>query len=298
MTPVRKNNSEKTDRSRKPSSRSGGKKPFEQRERKEFKKPYSATGKRRPAAKGSANPKKSEESGLIRLNRYIARSGICSRREADELITTGEVKVNGVIVTELGTKVSNVDKIHVADQLIRFEKPTYLLLNKPKGYITTTDDPYKRRTVMALIENACKESVYPVGRLDRNTTGLLLFTNDGDMAKKLTHPSSNIRKIYHVHLDKALTKGDMIKIAEGLNLEDGIVKVDEISYAGTGNDKKEIGITLHSGKNRIVRRIFESLGYQVVKLDRVLFAGLTKKDLKRGHFRFLTPQEVNFLKML
>lgn len=255
--------------------------------------------RRRPGAPlRSSRSKKQDEQAPIRLNRYIARSGICSRREADDLIIAGEVKVNGVITTELGTKVTHADTIHVGDQLMRFERPVYLLLNKPKGYITTTDDPYKRKTVMALIQNACKENVFPVGRLDRNTTGLLLFTNDGDMAKKLTHPSGNIRKVYHVHLDKALTKGDMLKISDGLELEDGFIKVDAIAYVGTGADKKEVGIELHSGKNRIVRRIFESLGYEVVKLDRVIFANLTKKDLKRGHHRILTPQEVAFLKML
>jgi 23S rRNA pseudouridine2605 synthase len=214
------------------------------------------------------------------------------------LIATGEVKVNGVIVTEMGIKVTSADKVHVSDQLISFERPVYLLLNKPKGYITTTDDPMKRKTVMELVERACKENILPVGRLDRNTTGLLLFTNDGDMAKKLTHPSGNIRKVYHIHLDKALTKKDLTEIANGVELDDGFIKPDVITYVGDGTDKKEIGMELHSGRNRIVRRIFEKLEYEVVKLDRVIFANLTKKELKRGAYRFLTEHEVAWLKML
>ena len=252
---------------------------------------------RRRTSKNSEKKEKTEKNA-IRLNRYIARSGICSRREADELIATGEVKVNGIIVTEMGIKVTSADKVHVSDQLISFERPVYLLLNKPKGYITTTDDPMKRKTVMELVGNACKEHILPVGRLDRNTTGVLLFTNDGDMAKKLTHPSGNIRKVYHVHLDKALTKKDLLDIADGIELDDGFIKPDVITYVGDGEDKKEIGMELHSGRNRIVRRIFEQLGYEVVKLDRVIFANLTKKDLRRGHHRFLTEQEINWLKMI
>ncbi|MCL2511302.1 MAG: pseudouridine synthase, partial [Bacteroidales bacterium] len=246
--------------------------------------------------RGSETKRKSKDE--VRLNRYIARSGICSRREADELIATGEVKVNGVIVTEMGIKVTSADRVHVSDQLISFERPVYLLLNKPKGYITTTDDPQKRKTVMELVGHACKEHILPVGRLDRNTTGVLLFTNDGDMAKKLTHPSGNIRKVYHVCLDKALTKKDLLDISNGIELDDGFIKPDVITYVGNGEDKKEIGMELHSGRNRIVRRIFEQLGYEVVKLDRVIFANLTKKDVRRGHHRFLTEQEVSWLKML
>ena len=252
--------------------------------------------RRRTAKK--PDKKEKTEKGAIRLNRYIARSGICSRREADELIATGEVKVNGVLVTEMGVKVTSADKVHVSDQLISFERPVYLLLNKPKGYITTTDDPMKRKTVMELVGDACKEHILPVGRLDRNTTGVLLFTNDGEMAKKLTHPSGNVRKVYHVHLDKPLTKKDLLDIANGVELDDGFIKPDVITYVGNGEDKKEIGMELHSGRNRIVRRIFEQLGYDVVKLDRVIFANLTKKDLRRGHHRFLTEQEVSWLKML
>jgi len=235
--------------------------------------------------------------GLTRLNKYIANAGICSRREADELIQAGVIKVNGTVITELGYKVGLGDKVMYEDQLIRSEKLVYVLLNKPKGYITTVDDPYDRKTVMTLVESACKERIYPVGRLDRNTSGLLLLTNDGDLAKKLTHPKHNIRKVYHAELDKALTKADMLSIAGGIELEDGLAQVDEIAYA-EGGSKKEIGIELHSGKNRIVRRIFESLGYEVMKLDRVIFAGLTKKDLPRGHWRMLTEKEVNFLKMI
>jgi 23S rRNA pseudouridine2605 synthase len=248
--------------------------------------------------KRSSSHSQNRENKEIRLNRYIARSGICSRRAADELIAAGEVKVNGVLVTEMGFKVQQTDKVHVSDQLISFERPVYLLLNKPKGYITTTDDPDKRKTVMSLVANACKENIVPIGRLDRNTTGLLLFTNDGDMAKKLTHPSGNIRKVYHIHLDKALTAADLRQISEGIELDDGYIKPDVVTYVGTGSDRKEIGLELHSGRNRIVRRIFEILGYEVVKLDRVIFANLTKKDLRRGHYRFLTELEISWLKMV
>jgi len=237
-------------------------------------------------------------SGMIRLNKFIANSGVCSRREADNLIQTGAVQVNGEIVAELGARINPTDKVQIGGQTLTTEKPQYVLLNKPKGFITTTDDPMDRKTVMALIENACKERVYPVGRLDRNTTGLLLFTNDGEVAKKLTHPRHELKKIYHVYLDKPLTKSDMIKISEGVNLEDGFIKPDQISYVGSGVDKHDIGIELHSGKNRVVRRIFESLDYKVEKLDRVFFAGLNKKDLPRGKWRLLTKEEINFLKML
>jgi 23S rRNA pseudouridine2605 synthase len=242
-------------------------------------------------------PSSSGDDGLVRLNKYIANSGICSRREADELIRAGVVTVNGKVVTELGTKVSRSDKVQYDNQTIRNERHVYVLLNKPKGYITTTDDPFDRKTVMALVSDACKERIYPVGRLDRNTTGLLMLTNDGDLAKKLTHPKHNVRKVYHVELDKALSKSDMMKIAEGVELDDGIARVDDIAYE-EGASKREVGIELHLGKNRIVRRIFESLGYEVVKLDRVIFAGLTKKDLPRGRWRFLTEQELNYLRML
>jgi len=254
------------------------------------------TARSRNAFKSGPKQKRAEEG--IRLNKYIANAGICSRREADRLIESGAVSVNGKIVTELGTRVSPEDVVNYGGETLRREKLVYILLNKPKDYITTVDDPQGRKTVMALIGDACRERVYPVGRLDRATTGLLLFTNDGDIAKKLVHPRFGIKKIYHVELDKALSKTDMLKIAQGMELEDGFIKVDEISYDGTGLDKKSIGIEIHSGKNRIVRRIFESLGYDVRKLDRVYFAGLTKKDLPRGKWRFLTPMEVNMLKML
>jgi len=242
-------------------------------------------------------PQKSDPE-LIRLNKYIANSGVCSRREADKLIVAGAVKVNGKVVTELGTKVSPGDKVQYGDQSIRQEKPRYILLNKPKGYITTVDDPEDRKTVMNLIAGACKERVYPVGRLDRNTTGLLLFTNDGNIAKKLTHPRYGIKKIYHVGLDRALTRVDFQKITDGVKLDDEFIKVDSLEYVGDGKDKKEIGLELHSGQNRIVRRIFENLGYKVVKLDRVYYAGLTKKNISRGEWRFLEEEEINLLKMI
>ena len=236
--------------------------------------------------------------GLIRLNKYISNSGICSRREADELIKAGAVTVNGEVVAEMGYKVTVDDVVVYGGERLANERKKYLLLNKPKGYITTLDDPQNRKTVLSLIDRACKERLYPVGRLDRNTTGLLLFTNDGEMTKKLTHPSFGARKIYHVELDKALTHADMQQIMDGIELEDGRIVADDIQYVGAGDDKKIVGIELHSGKNRIVRRIFASLGYEVFKLDRVAFAGLNKKALPRGQFRFLTDKEVGFLKML
>lgn len=241
------------------------------------------------------NDKKKAE-GYVRLNKYIANAGICSRREADEMIATGVITVNGEICTQLGTLVGPNDKVQFGGQTLKAEKKVYLLMNKPKGYITTSDDPEDRKTVMDLLDGACSERIYPVGRLDRNTTGVLLFTNDGDMAKKLTHPSHGARKIYHVTLDKPLTHKDMQDISKGVYLEDGLVTVDEISYVESG-DRKEVGVQLHSGKNRIVRRIFEHFGYEVVKLDRVLFAELTKKGLVRGGWRFLTDKEIDFLKM-
>jgi 23S rRNA pseudouridine2605 synthase len=238
------------------------------------------------------------DGGMIRLNKYIAHSGVCSRRDADNLIETGAVKVNGEVVTALGTKIKPTDKVQISGETLVSETHRYVLLNKPKGYITTTDDPEKRNTVMMLVDKACKERIYPVGRLDRNTTGLLLFTNDGELAKKLTHPRNNIKKIYHVHLDQPLSTGHLEEITLGIKLEDGIVKPDAIDYVGDGKDRKQVGIELHSGKNRIVRRIFESLDYKIVKLDRVFFAGLTKKDLPRGRYRHLTPEELNILRML
>ncbi len=239
-----------------------------------------------------------EDEGLIRLNKFLADAGVCSRREADKLIESGVVKVNGKVVTKLGTKVSRTDKVQFGDQTLRAEKLQYVLLNKPKDYITTSDDPQNRKTVMMLVRNACKERIYPVGRLDRNTTGLLLFTNDGDLAKKLTHPKHNIKKVYHVVLDKPLTKSHLLEIAGGLKLEDGEIVPDKIAYDRSADDKREIGIEIHSGRNRIVRRIFEHLGYKVIRLDRVMFGGLTKKDLPRGRWRFLTEKEISMLKML
>ena len=237
-----------------------------------------------------------EKHGPIRLNKYIANAGICSRREADVLISTGAITVNGEVVTEMGHKVMPTDEVRYGDKVLQREKPVYVLLNKPKDYITTTDDERGRANVMELVRDACEERIYPVGRLDRDTTGLLLFTNDGDLTKKLTHPSSEIEKTYDVELDKPFASVDMDMLRNGVELHDGKITPDEVEYVGEG--KKEVGITIHSGKNRIVRRIFESLGYEVVKLDRVIFAGLTKKDLPRGRWRFLTKNEVSFLKML
>ena len=232
----------------------------------------------------------------IRLNKFLANAGVCSRREADEFITAGVVSVNGEVVTELGTKIKRGDEVKFHDQAVSIERKIYVLLNKPKDTVTTSDDPQARRTVMDLVKGACSERIYPVGRLDRNTTGVLLLTNDGDLASKLTHPKYLKKKIYHVHLDKNLTKADMEQIAAGIQLDDGEIQADAISY--TDDFKKdEVGIEIHSGKNRIVRRIFESLGYKVVKLDREFFAGLTKKGLRRGEWRYLTEQEVNFLRM-
>ena len=236
--------------------------------------------------------------GQIRLNKYLADSGICSRREADDLILAGAVSVNGVVVTELGTKVNTTDKVVYGGETLNREKLRYVLLNKPKGVITTSDDPYERHTVMELVEGACPERIYPVGRLDRNTIGLLLLTNDGDLAKTLTHPSHEVKKLYHATLDKPLTRNDLMKIREGLVLEDGPIEVDGIDWVVDDPTKREIGIEIHSGRNHIVRRIFESLGYEVVKLDRVMFAGLTKQNLPRGHWRFLTPSEISILKRI
>ncbi|MBW6491253.1 MAG: RNA-binding S4 domain-containing protein [Lentimicrobium sp.] len=239
-----------------------------------------------------------DKDGSIRLNKFIANSGVCSRREADVLIESGAVSVNGKIVTELGTKITRDDKVQFGGETLSIEKKVYLLLNKPKGYITTVDDPQDRNTVMMLVKDACKERIYPVGRLDRNTSGLLLFTNDGETAKKLTHPGHKVRKVYHVELNKGLAKSDMIRLTEGIELEDGIMAVDEIAYTGSGDDKKNIGLVIHSGRNRIVRRLFEVLEYEVVKLDRVAFANLTKKDLPRGRWRMLEQSEINMLLMI
>lgn len=232
----------------------------------------------------------------IRLNKYLSNAGVCSRREADVLIETGVVSVNGKIVTELGFKINQGDVVQYDGETINAETKRYVLLNKPKGFITTMDDPRGRKTVMSLVAKACRERIYPVGRLDRETTGLLLFTNDGDMAKKLTHPRYQAVKMYHVELNKSVAKEDLEKLLIGVDLEDGKTKVDKIEYVENGTSK-EVGVEIHSGKNRIVRRLFEALDYQVVKLDRVQFGGLTKKDLPRGYYRHLTEQEIAYLKM-
>lgn len=243
-------------------------------------------------------PPNPENVGKTRLNKYIANAGICSRREADVLISTGNITVNGNVITEMGYKVLPGDVVKYNGTELKSEKKVYILLNKPKGYITTSDDPLARKTVMELIDGACSERVYPVGRLDRNTTGLLLFTNDGDLTKKLTHPSFGAQKVYNVELDNSISKADMYTLLKGVELEDGFEKVDAINYTNNEPiDKKKVGVSIHSGKNRIIRRLFEALGYEVVKLDRVYFAGLTKKNLLRGHYRFLTDKEVAFLKM-
>ena len=232
----------------------------------------------------------------LRLNKFLANAGVCSRREADEFIQAGVVTVNGEVVTELGTKILRTDEVKFHDTPVSLEKKVYVLLNKPKDYVTTSDDPQQRKTVMDLVKDVCPERIYPVGRLDRNTTGVLLLTNDGDLASKLTHPKFLKKKVYHVHLDKNLTSHDMDQIREGITLEDGEIKADAVEYADQ-HDKSQVGIEIHSGKNRIVRRIFESLGYRVTKLDRVQFAGLTKKNLRRGDWRFLTEKEVDMIRM-
>jgi len=237
----------------------------------------------------------SENTGLTRLNKYIANSGVCSRRDADKLIAAGEIKINDKIVTELGTKVSPGDKVTYKGKKLNPEKNVYILLNKPKDFITTTDDPEDRRTVMELVKNAAEERIYPVGRLDRNTTGLLLFTNDGDLAKKLSHPSHMVKKIYRVELDKAISKEDFVKIEEGMTLEDGPVSVDKVALL---ENKNTLGIEIHLGRNRIVRRIFEHLGYEVTRLDRVMYANLDKTNLPRGKWRKLSEKEIIQLKHL
>lgn len=234
----------------------------------------------------------------IRLNKYLAHSGICNRREADEFIKSGLVEVNGKTITEMGFKVNPGDVVKYAGEKISAEKPVYLLLNKPKDFVTTMKDNKGRNTVMQLVKSAGNARVFPVGRLDRNTTGLLMFTNDGDLAKKLTHPKHSVKKLYHVTLEKNVKEADLKQLVEGVELEDGTMAADVVSYIGDGKDKREVGLEIHSGKNRIVRRLFEALGYKVIKLDRVVFAGLTKKDLPRGRWRFLSEQEIVNLKML
>lgn len=277
----------------------GTERPFEKKFDKKFSDKRSSGNKKgfksneeRPRNYPKFNPER--QTGDIRLNRFLAQSGICSRREADDFITAGLVSVNGVIVTELGTKVKPTDEVKFNDERIQGEKKVYLVLNKPKGYVTSLDDPHAEKVVMDLVKNACTERIYPVGRLDKNSLGLLLFTNDGDLTKTLTHPSYRKKKIYQVSLDKPLTRADMDRLAEGVTLEDGEIYADEISYLK--DNKQEVGIEIHSGRNRIVRRMFEFLGYTVTKLDRVYYAGLTKKNLKRGAWRFLTKEEVTRLK--
>lgn len=272
--------------------------PFRKRDEGSFKSRKEDKGERVAPATRSRKPAAPKDDDLIRLNRYIANSGICSRRKADELIEAGVISVNGTPVTELGHKIDPYkDEVRYNGEVLKREKKVYVLLNKPKDYITTTDDPQERRTVMQLVEKASRERIYPVGRLDRNTTGLLLMTNDGELADKLSHPKNGITKIYHVELNKNLSQGDFNKIEFGLELEDGVIKPDNISYVA-GASKKEIGIQIHSGKNRIVRRIFEHLGYEVVKLDRVVYGNLTKKDLPRGRWRFLEEHELIQIKHL
>ena len=255
--------------------------------------------RQRPQAKSSKSypkPTSKSSSTEVRLNKFIANAGVCSRRDADLLIESGKIKVNGRVITSMGYKVQPNDRVTYLGKPLIGEKLVYVLLNKPKDYITTTDDPKQRKTVMQLVKNACKERIVPVGRLDRNTTGLLLFTNDGELHKKLTHPSHQVKKVYHVYLDRAIRVEDFNSLVQGLQLEDGPVTLDGIDLVSS--DKKELGVELHSGRNRIVRRMFEHLGYEVTKLDRVIFAGLTKKDLPRGRWRHLTSREVIQLKHL
>ena len=302
--PQKENNASIESRNSKPSMESGF-----SRESKSSRKPGTRPAGRKPvngqrdrsgAKPINQKPKQEHPEGAMRLNKYIAHAGICSRREADELIAAGSVKVNGKVVTEMGYLVMPGDEVSYGGEKLRSERHRYFLLNKPKGFITTTDDPQERRTVMMLMDGCCAERIYPVGRLDRATTGLLLFTNDGELAKRLTHPSTQVYKIYQVELNKPVTKEDMKKLLEGIELEDGPMHVDDIQYVAQGGtiDKRVVGVELHSGRNRIVRRLFEALGYEVHKLDRTVFAGLTKKDLPRGRWRELTEKEVGFLKMI
>jgi len=249
-------------------------------------------GSSRPAASSY----KSQPTEGIRLNKYIANAGICSRREADELISSGLVTVNDRLITEMGARVLPGDTVRFNGQVLKNENKVYILMNKPKDYITTVKDPYAKKTVMDLVGNRCPVRVYPVGRLDRNTTGVLLMTNDGELARKLTHPRFNKKKIYHVFLDKSLKESDLLTITKGITIEDVFIRPDAVDYADT-KDKSQVGIEIHSGQNRIVRKIFESLGYRIRKLDRVYFAGLTKKGLQRGQWRFLKESEINMLKM-
>jgi 23S rRNA pseudouridine2605 synthase len=249
----------------------------------------------RATVKKQAGTGKTVDDDLVRLNKYIAASGVCSRREADTIILRGEITVNGKPVTELGYKVKRSDDVRYRNKKLSAEKLVYILLNKPKDYVTTTEDPHADKTVMDLIGDKCPERVYPVGRLDKSTTGVLLLTNDGDLAGKLTHPRNKRRKIYHVFLDRIVVKEDLFRLVEGVDLEGDIITADAATYADP-DDRTQVGIELHSGQNRVVRRLFEKLGYRVNKLDRVYFAGLTKKNLPRGKWRFLSEKEVNMLK--
>jgi len=261
--------------------------------KKKYKNPsQKRTGRKTMAKSGSNN------NSLVRLNKFIANSGLCSRRAADMLIASGMIKVNGKVVTAMGIKIGPEDSVKHNNKVLSGERTVFVLLNKSKHYITTMEDTHGRKTVMALVGNACKERIFPVGRLDRNTTGLLLFTNDGEMTKKLTHPKYNIRKIYHVQLDRGISPKELNEIRRGLILDDGKADVDVVEYIGDGKNKKQVGIELHSGKNRIIRRIFEKLNFKVMKLDRIGYAGLTKKDIPRGKWRFLSQKEVGMLKML
>lgn len=290
---MQKRNSSKGSKNSKPGNfkSKGGPKPFKS------KAPGSKpTYSRPPLPKAPPKEEAVNENGEIRLNKFLAHAGISSRREADNLIKSGLVQINGKVITEMGYKVKPEDEVKFSGELIRAEKKIYLVLNKPKGFITTTDDPKARKTVMELVSGAGKQRFYPVGRLDRKTSGVLMFTNDGDLAKKLTHPSHGARKIYEVSLDKALTAQDLNKIATGLTLEDGLIEVDDIQYIES-KSKNNVGLVIHSGRNRIVRRIFESLDYEVTKLDRVFFAGITKKNLNRGQWRYLNEKEVSYLQM-
>jgi 23S rRNA pseudouridine2605 synthase len=297
--------SKPTSRTGKPATRGGkpaprSEKPDAEKSSNPRPRPAAADGSSKPhfkpkVRKGDPLPTFNEDD--IRLNKYLSNAGVCSRREADVLIQTGVVSVNGEIITEMGYKIKKGDKVQYDGETINAEIKRYVLLNKPKGFITTMDDPLGRKTVMGLIINACKERVYPVGRLDRDTTGLLLFTNDGDMAKKLTHPRYEATKIYHVEADKPVQAEHLEMLMRGIELEDGRIQADKAEYVKDGKSSREVGIEIHSGKNRIVRRMFEKLGYEVVKLDRVQFASLTKKDLPRGYYRHLTEKEVHFLKM-
>lgn len=282
----RNNNARPSYNNRRPS----GQNPYNNRGRRPMNNQYDASSKEIRYAEASHDP--NEE---LRLNKFLANAGVCSRREADEYIQAGVVSVNGEVVTELGTKVKRSDEVKFHNETVSIERKIYVLLNKPKDTVTTVDDPQERKTVLDLVKGACEERIYPVGRLDRNTTGVLLLTNDGDMASKLTHPKFLKKKIYHVYTDKSVTQADMDKIAAGIELDDGLIQPDGLNYVG--EKRNQVGIEIHSGKNRIVRRIFESLGYRVTKLDRVLFAGLTKKGLRRGDWRFLNEKEVNFLRM-